>query len=1385
MNLSMASADGTPDGAVPYPSFVALRDAHAALLQFHRQHGETPETTVQVDAFIRQGAATGSLLDVEHDRQTAQSLLDYWVTMLYRAGETPPDAVLDEYDATLVPTLDESACPYVGLTAFNEEHQDRFFGRSGLIASLVARLAVQPFVAVLGPSGSGKSSLVLGGLLPRLKAGALPSSETWTYVPPLVPGPTPLRTLALAVKPSGVSSSEWVREQVPLLRADPTHFTRLVDAHAAGTAVLVIDQFEETFTLCIDDAVRTAFIDSLVRLVDDETTPHRLIITLRTDFESHLVRVPGIARWVQSGEVRVTPLTATELREVIEEPARRVGLRFEDGVVDELVRDILGEPAGLPLLQFTLCRLWKARDGNRVSLKAYRALHGARGALALTADEFFDRLIYQDQETARRILLRLARPSEGLEVTSNRVTRCALYAAGEATDQVDRVLARLVTAGLVRLTPGDTPDDDQAEVAHEALIRNWPRLVGWLDDERTSLRQRIRLTAAADQWLMHGRDPGGLMRGAALDEAGRYTDLNVLEAEFLEASRDAQTRAQLEKDAVARREVEHARSMAEAATREEQRTRENARRMALAAAILLLLLVVAAAGWYQAVGQMRVASSRELSTHAIRQLDTDPQLSLLLAIEAETSSPTGESAAALRQALEVARDDRIFRGHEGRAWKASFVGDGTSIVSAGADGTLRVWSTGDDAAIRVLKGHEAVVHDFVVSHDGAYLASEAADGTARVWDLGTGQSLHTFEGLRGQFATLDFSPDARWLAAEASAESDGAGTVGVWDRASGQRVAELHGHAGQISVVRFSPDGAWLVTAADDRVVYVWSVPSWRRHAELKGHEGSLNDVTFSSNGTRVATAGDDGRAIVWETATWRPVATLQAGQADNDAVSAVALSADGQRLVTGLRRRLPRLSLQVLRAPTPGSFEDTFASARTSRVGTTHAAIWDVNKGAKLADLDGHRGDVYAVGFNPDTSVAVTAGADGTARLWSATTGVQLAVLRGHNGQVYSATFAPDGAFVLTAGEDGTARLWVATPREVLGDVTSGDQGTARVAFSSDGQDVIAANWAGTLGRWRVEGLEPIGRWTREDQDPFDIAFSRDGSRVITGSRYPRSTAALQDGTDEDVAARVWSISTGALVAELTGHEGPVHHVALSDDGTHAATAVGSLRDARPPTTSSSPEEHLVRLWLPGSATPPRVLKGHTARIRSLEFAPDARLLYSASDDGTARAWSTRDGTQQLMLQADGPLAHAIPSADGRSVLTSGVDGSAALWDVPSRTRRALLRGHTAPIQRGAFSADNRLVLTASADGTVRIWEVASGEAITELRGPDGMPVWSAAFSPDGRRVVAGTASGRVRLFSCETCVPGSELLEIARTRVTRALSPQERTQYLHERSD
>ncbi len=530
------------DDTVRFPSLASLRAAHSELLKRYRATGDTPETSEAIQTFIQRGRATGALLDAEADRWTAQTQLDYWATQLFRPGQAPLDATLNDFDPSLAPELDDALCPYLGLDAFHEKNQQVFFGRRRLTSELIKQLKTNRWLSVLGSSGSGKSSVVRAGLIPALERGAVPGSESWFHSPPMVPGSHPLANLARLILPPEADAAQ-IEAEADRLRQDPVHLTNLIAARVDRPVVLVIDQFEEVFTLCTDDVTRRRFVDNLIDLCQTPTTPHCVIITMRTDFETHVARLPNLQAMFEQSVVRVTPLNAAELREAIEAPAALIGLKFEEGVVDALLNDTLGEPAALPLLQFTLLKLWESREHNRVTWEAYKKLGGGRQALARSADELYDKLIPEEQVTMRRILLKMVKPGKGLEVTSNRVLRAALYQKAEANDRIDRVLDRLIKARLVRVSEGDTAADEQVEVAHEALVRNWPRLVEWLDEERVTLRQRQRLTAAAEQWARLDKDPSAVWRGVLLEEARRYDDLNELETDFIRAGRAAEEAA--------------------------------------------------------------------------------------------------------------------------------------------------------------------------------------------------------------------------------------------------------------------------------------------------------------------------------------------------------------------------------------------------------------------------------------------------------------------------------------------------------------------------------------------------------------------------------------------------------------------------------------------------------------------------------------------------------------------------------------------------------------------------------------------------------------------------------------------------------------------------
>ena len=546
----MITNDTLSDGEnMRYNSITSLKAAHAKLLKSFKEDEDNEAQLDEIEQFVRAAAGTGALLDNDNDRFGVQGLIDYWVTVLYRGKRTPPDATLVDFDPSLSPKLDDSLCPYRGLNAFQEADRDLFFGRQRLLDVLLTKITTVQMLFVVGPSGSGKSSLVLAGLIPALKNDRVPGAAKWQYVPSFVPGSDPLRSLASALGRLYQQPREWVAEQIAKMRHDSNHLAQLVASFSDEPAVIVIDQFEELFTLCLDDSLRHAFIENLLSLTNASGAQNEVILTLRTDYETYLAQNPALIALFEEGQVRVMPLTAAELRSAIEEPAKNIDLRFEDGVVDSLVKDILGEPEGLPLLQFTLLRLWKTRENgrNRITLSEYRKLGGARRALALTADDFYQSLTEANRITLRRIMLRLALPSGTAEVLRNTVKREALYF--EDPRRVNDVLDQLAEAGLIRVTKGNDRKDDKIEVAHEALVRHWPTLVGWIEKERVTMRQRLRLTSAAQQWLEHGKDAGGLLGGSLLAEARQYDALNDLEKEFVAASQAAAYKAEQQKEA--------------------------------------------------------------------------------------------------------------------------------------------------------------------------------------------------------------------------------------------------------------------------------------------------------------------------------------------------------------------------------------------------------------------------------------------------------------------------------------------------------------------------------------------------------------------------------------------------------------------------------------------------------------------------------------------------------------------------------------------------------------------------------------------------------------------------------------------------------------------
>jgi formylglycine-generating enzyme required for sulfatase activity len=434
------------------------------------------------------------------------------------------------------------ACPYRGLQTFEEQHAAFFFGREADTQRLLEQLRTSRFLAVLGSSGSGKSSLVRAGLVPALRAGGLAGSDRWR-VRVIRPGARPLA--ALAAELLDLRARGAMTQTLDEMAHDSRALHLAVELSLAretpdARVLLVVDQFEEVFTLCRSETERAATLDNLVHATTIPGGRTVVVLTMRADWYPRLAAYPLLAQLAQARQALVGALDEDALRRIITEPAARAGLDLEAGLVDTILDDVRGEPGGLPLLEHALLETWERRVGATLTLEGYRASGGVRDSLCARAEQVFTQLAPTEQQITQRVLLRLTQPGEGTEDTRRRAELTELASAPRDRDALQQVTRRLADARL--LTIASQPDGTTwIDVSHEALIRGWPRLRGWIDEHRDSLRLHRKLGAEAQEWQRLGRDRSLLLRGRSLATALDWVrstgpTINEHERAFLAAS---------------------------------------------------------------------------------------------------------------------------------------------------------------------------------------------------------------------------------------------------------------------------------------------------------------------------------------------------------------------------------------------------------------------------------------------------------------------------------------------------------------------------------------------------------------------------------------------------------------------------------------------------------------------------------------------------------------------------------------------------------------------------------------------------------------------------------------------------------------------------------
>jgi WD40 repeat protein len=1241
--------------------------------------------------------------------------------------------------------------PYLGLSTFQERDADLFFGREALVAELVARVEHSAFLAVLGASGSGKSSVVRAGLIPELKGGALPGSERWRYAI-LKPGDRPLDALAAALaklQGADLGSALSLRAQLSRDAGSLLFAARmLLDEQGDARLVVVVDQAEELWTLAPSDAdARRAFaaeqqqpfLELLLTATKSERSPVLTVLTLRADFLHRAIDDRDLARAIGDHDVLVSPMQPAELRRAIVGPAAVAGVGVESTLVDELVEQTAGREGALPLLEYTLLELWNAcAPSGTLTWQVYRDLGGVEGALAARADAILAARYPapEQRDRLRQLLVRLVQPGEGAADTRRRALLADLAPAGSSVEAVQALLQPLVDERL--LTTGRDPASraETVELAHESLIRAWPTFGRWIDEARADLRRHVQLEEAAKEWVASGEQAEFLWSGLRLANAEAWIaraqpQLNTRDQQFLAASRALQ--------------------VAQAA----QRRRAARFRLGAVGAIAVLIIALLSFALWSVRRDALTAQAQLENQTALRLADLAqnpedlPDTPVLLAYEAAARSPNLQSVRALHDVLNrpTHRATRL-TGHTDGVSAVAFSPDGQRIVTASADKTVRLWDL-SGKELSILTGHTAEVSAVAFSPDGQRIVSASADETARLWDL-TGKELAILTGHTDRVFAVAFSPDGQRIV---TASQDK--TARLWDL-TGKELAILTGHTNGVSAVAFSPDGQRIATASWDGTVRVWNLSGkaliilnarvWdltaKELATLGGPTVPVDTVAFSPDGQRIVTASSGKAARVWDL-TGKPLATL-AGH--TGLISAVAFSPDGQRIVTG-------------------SWDKT-------------ARVWDLT-GKELATLNGHTAEVSAVAFSPDSQRIVTASVDGTARLWDLT-GTELAILIGHMSGITAVAFSPDGQRIVTASWDKTARVWDIINRQELAILTGHINGITAVAFSPDGQRIVTASLDSTARLWDLTGKE-LATLTGHTAEVFAVAFSPDGQRIMTASR--------------DKTARVWDL-TGKELATLTGHTAEVSVVAFSPDGqrivtaswhkadksaqlwdltskeltaltghTDGITAVAFSPDSRRIVTASW--DRTARVWdLTGREL--ATLTGHTQPVSAVAFSPDGQRIVTASQDKTARVWDlTGRELATLTGHTDGVSAAAF-SPDGQRIVTTSWDGTARLWDLTGK-ELATLTGHTDGVSAAAFSPDGQRIVTASVDKTARVWDLTGRELATLTGHTDA--VTAAVFSPDGQRIVTASWDRTARQY----LVRVEDLLAVAACRVSRPLTSEE----------
>ncbi|MFL5799047.1 MAG: protein kinase domain-containing protein [Actinomycetota bacterium] len=1189
-----------------------------------------------------------------------------------------PQALADAFRAALVgaaarhapvPTT-ETRNPYKGLRPFFEADASDFFGRDRLVAEVVARLSGRAegsrFLALVGPSGSGKSSLVRAGLLPSLRRGAVRGSDGWFLVD-MHPGTHPFEELAAALmRIAGEPPAD------PLGRLQRGDLRSVIEKilPPGSELLLVVDQFEEVFTLVDDEEVRAGFLGLVASAATDPASRVRIVATLRADFYDRPLTYPVLAELMKAGTVTVTPLVPEELERAVAGPAEGVGVGVDPSLVADIVVQVTTQPGALPLLQYALTEIFDRRRDSVLTIEASKEVGGVAGALSRSAEEVYLRLNQAGREATRQLFLRLVTlGKEQAGDTRRRVLRSEITSLEVDQEAMAGVIETFGARRLLSFDRDPATRGPTVEVAHEALLREWGQLSGWIEAAREDVRGHRRLAAAAREWTELGRDSSFVLRGSLLARFEPWATSSALaltddERAYLKASIDHRDHEGAEEERRLDREARTERRSA-------RRLRGLVAVFAAAALIAGALTVVATDQRGRAQRETRIATARELAAASLANLDVDPELGIVLAIEAvrATRSVDGtvlrEAEEALHRAVVASRLDLEVPGLGGLlAWSPSglFVTEGPQN-----SGLIDIRDSKTGTSVRSFNGHDGDVTDVAFSPDGSRLATTATDGTLAVWDPSSGTLISSLSGPQealgpsfsadgslvsaawggGLVQVLDPStdrvvstipvdepidtalgPDGRHVAVATLYTSDEVGAV--FDVSTGEEAFVLAGPNccayPTWRGVSWSPDGR-LIAAGSAGNARVWDAEMGTLQHTLRGHTGTVFAVAWSPDSSRLVTGGSDGTTRVWKIGTddARAQWSLSA-QETKSGIVGVAFSPDGTRVMAG-------------------------------DAGISAVKVWDLGPtgDAEWANLPapGYPG----AEFMPDGRRVVTPSWEGgvepggeapsAVTIWDAQTGRDLRTIGPPTDYFRFQSFdvSADGSRVVLGGWSkplghggaSAVRAWDTSTGEELWRIGEYPRDINEVTFSPDGELAATADWAGIAKVIDRSGGVPRVLSDPDDFNFSDVAFNSDGRLVATA-----------EWSGSEYRVRVWDWRRGEVVSEIQA-EGPYPQVDFDPSG---------------PRVVVSGVHGLAEIWDVESGERLAVLAGPPGGVKDLVFSPDGSRVATAGADGLVRLFDPDTGAQQLSLRGSGCAVEGIAfSPDGTKLASSSECDGVRIW--------------------------------------------------------------------------------------------------------------------------